>query len=301
MTSDNRTSIRRRRDAAAAEIVSLLYVISIVGAVLACGFNLYVFRDWNINYFQLASVADIFMSSAYVIFAIIMLAVPSFLIWTFAGDFGVSFRKSRVKLLKRVGGLKSRRRARFFGNWVVATVMAGAYIYLVMIMVSSQDAPSGFISLPSLGELSWDKIFWFLFLAMLIGVLSVLIGKGVPSFGLALVILYGLFWSLNFVNPYTYRWYGFFGEQHIRAQGKTPKGCDAMYLRWMGESKTVLECWRNQKATEQILYVFDNQSGALYGPIKGDPAYLEPIAPRGPLPPPSDRLSPEQAKRIYGN
>ena len=275
-----------------------LALAAIVGVVMATAFNLIVFEDWNLNYFQIASFQDFIVSSLYIGFIsfIFILPLPFLLavIWTAH----TLARKIRVSLIQKFGWRRKKFVSLTVSYFYALSITLYLIIFAIALVLLFSDSNYFKIRDLSADELVFVVLTYFFLVCPLFAILEYPIRK-IPIGTLTLFgLMYFLAWYLSFADTNRLRWYGYLSSNHVEFSGSLMSGCSKKYVLWIGENNTVVECWRAGKELDQQLYVIGHGGAILYGPVNADAAPLPPYYRNGPLLPPLDRMSSELKKKL---
>lgn len=276
------------------DIREFLAIISIAGLIIACGINLYIFEMWNVSYFQVADLSDIALSAIYAAYIILILLTSLAIIYLFGKILSRDIRFLKISILKIVKQYKYRKYLRIIMNYIYY-LLSTFFMILSMIWLMQYEEVQKY---PTIFSLEVDKlIFASIFLFILIPYLFSLFHKASYKYfnalAVMLMITYSLSWFIFTASPENFRWYGYFGRKHVSFSMKDSPKCDKLFLLWLGQRNSVIECWRNGRESEQLVFVLNHESGGLIGPIRADPAAQPPYGEYGASPPPFDRMTKE--------
>lgn len=271
---------------------------AILGVVLSLFLNLLVFEDWNVNYFQVASLQDLLVSGVYIGFILAILILPTPLIIISVLRFHVIFRVCRARILRRIRG----RRGGVL-DFILTYIYSASFLILIAIFllyISILLTDFDFSIFQKFDSRN-GRIAIFIYFAFLVPMSVFLIWPVkrwpvVPVF--VIVFVYFIVWYFSFADTNKFRWYGFVSEGHIEISGFPITGCSKTFVLWIGERNTIVECWRIGRESEQQLFIVGNGSNLRIGPIQTDPPAQPPYYREGPLPPPEDRMTPEMKRAI---
>lgn len=276
--------------------------------------NKLIFSEWNVDYFQIADVGDIVMSSIYSIYAVFVL-----IIYIIPLSF---FTYLSVSHSRRIGVIFSfnfrrsifRKYIFLFFNVIYALSINAFVVFYVFTAYWTLNAAEfgDVLRVKDLGDsgISWKTAQIIVTIAF-ISAITIFHSRDPINYPrivrpLAPItsFLFGIFaviiiWLSCFLNPSQARWIGYVSNGYTEYKGLTVPDCSHLRTLWIGQRNTILECVRDKVYLKQTIYILNQQTNGLIGPIESKVAPPPPYSSRSTLPPPPIDRVPPNLRHLY--
>lgn len=276
--------------------------------------NKLIFSEWNVDYFQVAGVADIIMSSIYILYSLFVLTIitiPLILITILNTKIS---RKISIIFAFYCRNFRFRDYIFSLFNFIYALFSyIAVIIYVIVIYWASGAMRYG--KLDRVDHFSSSEVSWGLAQiivgAAFISAIAIFHSRdplNYPRIGLPLSpilsFIFGIFaniiiWLSTFLNPNQARWIGYLGNEYIEYNGVTVPNCSQLRTLWIGQRNTILECVRDKVYLKQTIYILNQQTNGLIGPIESKVSPPPPYSSRSSFPPPPIDRVPPNLRHLY--